>query len=761
MIETSTPSRERLGWAAATLMLVVMLAVLFGPALIGRKAIDGAAMLPHEDTLYGPVPAHGVLPGRGGIDRTPELYDQPWEAQAWRELRAGQLPLWQPYNAFGKPLLASAQALPFNPLKLLLWHGPCGAAQSWFLVMRLACAGLGALVLARMLGLSPFGGALAAMAFTFNGNFIYHFQYSELGATPLLPWLLIVAERFIATPNVRWASAFGLLIGLSGLSGHPEAALFVSGTAVLSAIAGSVQQPDRWSRFGLLTYACCLGAALAMCTILPMFELIHAGDSYLLHQNPLPWQLFTDYSYAKKFKTLASLLLTGTALKAYDYNAYVGVLALALAPLGLRTPSMRRPSFTLIGVALLSMVTCWPGEHLYVLPIVIHGTYTAPLIALGLALLGGAGFDRVLESPRRSAPVVILVLLCLAGARMHFLAEGLVGARLFLLDVVVAGVALGALAFRPHRAAALLLLGSAAVQLAWTAHLMLPLQKPFSYEPPPVIRYLQAQKQIFRVAGGLQALLPDSNVMYRLDSLESYEVFNVKRYVSYMNALEGRVDGSLQEVGLSESAIPSLLDLANVRYVLTADPQPNKGPFAGFPVRLRQGHLDLRENPRAMPRAWVSYRAAFVPDEATAALRLKRDASSWRDRVLLETPGGTPPADWKDAAMPHTSVQVLRRQAQDMVLGATVAHPGWLVLSDLYYPGWQATVDGRPAQILPADVAFRAVFLRPGKHRIEFRYAPASASLGLAITLLALFVGIALLAFRPGGRFLAVGMPAP
>ena len=72
---------------------------------------------------------------------------------------------------------------------------------------------------------------------------------------------------------------------------------------------------------------------------------------------------------------------------------------------------------------------------------------------------------------------------------------------------------------------------------------------------------------------------------------------------------------------------------------------------------------------------------------------------------------------------------------------------GALVFAETHYPGWRARVDGRPAEILRANVAFQAVWLEPGRHAVELRYAPRSLALGLAVsalTALGLLLGPAL-----------------
>ena len=72
---------------------------------------------------------------------------------------------------------------------------------------------------------------------------------------------------------------------------------------------------------------------------------------------------------------------------------------------------------------------------------------------------------------------------------------------------------------------------------------------------------------------------------------------------------------------------------------------------------------------------------------------------------------------------------------------------GLLVLADLFYPGWTAEVDGRPAEILMADGVFRAVALPQGTHRVVFRYQPLSVKIGAALSALAL-LAVAVLAGR-------------
>ena len=94
---------------------------------------------------------------------------------------------------------------------------------------------------------------------------------------------------------------------------------------------------------------------------------------------------------------------------------------------------------------------------------------------------------------------------------------------------------------------------------------------------------------------------------------------------------------------------------------------------------------------------------------------------------------------------PSTATAVIEHYAPHrVVITAASDHPGYLVLTDTWFPGWTAHVDGRESPVERADYAFRAVRLEPGRHEVEFRYDPGSVRLGLALSVLALLAIVAL-----------------
>jgi len=142
-------------------------------------------------------------------------------------------------------------------------------------------------------------------------------------------------------------------------------------------------------------------------------------------------------------------------------------------------------------------------------------------------------------------------------------------------------------------------------------------------------------------------------------------------------------------------------------------------------------------NPEALPRGFWVARARSAPDPVAAtALALKEDA--WRKTAFVE---GLPKED-EGAANPAagiatSSVKLVSDRSESNAWQVVASSRGWLVLRDMYWPGWLATVDGERTRIYPADGAFRAVKVAAGTHNIVFRYRPLLVIVGAVISMAA------------------------
>ena len=136
------------------------------------------------------------------------------------------------------------------------------------------------------------------------------------------------------------------------------------------------------------------------------------------------------------------------------------------------------------------------------------------------------------------------------------------------------------------------------------------------------------------------------------------------------------------------------------------------------------------ENETVLPRAFIIGNVTASGDAlAKEGVSRLRDLNS-RESVLLprDVWGNVPRATFAAAT-------IERYSSNEVLIQATADGHGYLVLTDLFHPGWSATVDGQPTNILPADLSFRAVPLTPGEHRITFRFSPPGWHLGALVSI--------------------------
>ena len=148
--------------------------------------------------------------------------------------------------------------------------------------------------------------------------------------------------------------------------------------------------------------------------------------------------------------------------------------------------------------------------------------------------------------------------------------------------------------------------------------------------------------------------------------------------------------------------------------------------------------LKIYENLDVLPRGFVVHQAEVMPEDDRAIARMRDPAFDPARTVILAD--GEPLVGGGDA-----TVEMVSYAPEEIVVDVATDAPGYLVLTDTFYPGWCATVDGAPAEILRADVAFRAVRLEPGAHRVEFHYRPTAVRWGVWISVAALLLCLAAL----------------
>jgi hypothetical protein len=230
--------------------------------------------------------------------------------------------------------------------------------------------------------------------------------------------------------------------------------------------------------------------------------------------------------------------------------------------------------------------------------------------------------------------------------------------------------------------------------------------------------------------------------VFRLPTIDDYEPQTSQRFAEFTLMLF--TAGPMKTINFFMyrlNVIPlrwPLFDLLATRYIVM-DPA---GSRYNFPLKpsLREiwkdGPLRILENPDALPRAlWVPA-LELVRDPSELLQRLASEQHDPRKAALVEEP----PADGFLGRGGAGSGQVtsFTDRAEEVALDVHADADGFVVLTDQYYPGWQATVNDASVPVLRANYAFRAVRVPAGESRVVFRYRPASVRWGALVSVLSM-----------------------
>jgi len=222
-----------------------------------------------------------------------------------------------------------------------------------------------------------------------------------------------------------------------------------------------------------------------------------------------------------------------------------------------------------------------------------------------------------------------------------------------------------------------------------------------------------------------ESLLPNLNTPLGLPGVGNYDPLTIRLYRDLWDRIAANRDG-LSDAA-TEGETRAALNLLGARYLVSNDDLPLPVIYGSTPRIYR--------NDAALPAALVVFQARVIEDEQERLDVLLGSDFDPRAEVLLSRPPDTPLPQGEAAQGAQSEPSVARTGPGEVVVRVNMAQPGYLVLTDTFYPGWQATVDGQPAEILPADHAFRAVGLGAGEHMVAFSYTPASFRLGAWISL--------------------------
>jgi hypothetical protein len=665
-------------------------------------------------------------------------YYLPNAEYAGSRLARGELPLWNPQPAAGVPFLATLQTGVLYPPTWLhaLWPG----APAFLLLacLHIALAAVSAGGLAMLLGAGAGGGAVSGVAYATSLQVV-----GSVWSPPVLytaawtPAIFLGVEAVLRRPSPRRCAALAGSLGLALLAGWPYGvAIGVLGAGLYSLLRLTVSGV-RERRLPLrptlgLAAALAVGVLLAAPQLLPTFELLErscrALGSLVERQA-----VFVDRPHDPA-------LVFGALLRRGFNDAVPGVVSLLLLPAALKGPATGR-MLALLAVGLFGLLASFPGHvpvYGWLRELPVLGDFRFPfryrqLTALALAVAAGVGTRG------------LAALLAARGRPARWLAPA-------VLAVLLATATLPVLrSVRPFARRA-------------------PTPRPLALELEALGAGIPGGEGRVFWAGRSDRLRasPGWRVLHDMEPLSLARVarmltfFEVGRPLTVTGTASrsGRPSGDTLaapfygRVGLPPSGTRAdVLDLFSVATVVSEDPPPwlsrryrRLSPHGAAPVAFA--------NPAALPRAFRVRAALREPEQPAVALaRIVSPGFDPRRVAYLDdpptalrlAPGTVPPRATGE-------VRIVIDDPEHVALATRGPHPAAVVVTDAWYPGWEASVDGEPAALLRANLAFRAVAVPPGPHRVELHYRPASLRRGLVLSVVGLAAcGLALARGRGTG----------
>jgi hypothetical protein len=666
-----------------------------------------------------------------------------YEAQ---RLFSGQVPLWNPCTFSGHPFLADVQSAIFYPLSLvtLLLSLPQGFslfALELEAIFHFFLASLFTYLLAKRLLRDRRAALVSSLVFTFGG-YLTSYPSQQLAILETDVWLPLILllldiglERPKGHPSGRGfllpITFAGLAFGLALLAGHPQSAMYVFYVSAIYFTFRAYTNRVRWRpaviAFGLFVL---LGFGLAAAQLLPSLEYMRLSVRAQANYN--------EMSGGFPRQDPIQLLLPGSV--SVMSPLYVGILPLFLAVLAPLLNTFAYSLFYLFG----------PGFALF-----RSQERAAFVFSFCLALLAGYGVRLLTHAMSKTVKARFygfyrftsylvwgalgLVFLTFYG----FIDTGQVAGSIFsialersILLVILLTLSLGLLYLRLRRIVReRLLIGLFVVLIVfdlftvnWKNNFQ-ETQPEEQYSPTVLTQILQGDEEVFRVYNEWR--LPGNyGCVYGLEDIWGASPLYVGRYEELVYKLP----------------IERVWQLLNVKYVITWRKAlvPKTEVLYEEPRELDTTYLHRLDE--YWPRAYVAHQVEVIESNNKVLERLgEPEFDLQRVAILSHDP---------DLALPsqvegESSVVIVERQPERMVLEVDMAADGLLVLSEVYYPGWRAYADGEEVPIYQADHVLRAVPLKAGHHRVEMVFDPLWPKVGLAVSgvtllLVVVLIGVAM-----------------
>ncbi|HSX09863.1 MAG TPA: YfhO family protein [Candidatus Saccharimonadales bacterium] len=711
--------------------------------------------------LYSQEYPNGI-PYKNFLITDPVRQQYPWRFLAVSLEKTGQLPLWNPYNFGGTPLLANFQTAAFNPFNSLFFIMPFPIAWSLLIFLQQILAGIFMYLYLSNLKLRSPAKFLGSIVYVFCGAMIAWLEWGTLDQViAWLPLILLSVDKLFMWFSVEkdkqsvknkkeilWSLVFLLSFMCSFFSGHLQLFFYLSLIFLVYVIA-------RWIQFGRMVRSATVFVLLAGCFVvvtsiqwIPTLEFILQSARNADQLNGwqqagwfVPWQNLIQFVAPDFFGNPTTLNYWGI-WNYGEFIGYIGIFPLIMAIFALFYRHDRKTLFfgTFFFLSLIFSLPTIFAQIPYILHIPFLATSQPTRLLFvtdfSLSILSALGLDYYLRSEKKRTILypTLFIFIVFAGLWVFIFA----GSKLLHLDPVSISIAkhnlyLPTILFmliavivantvfikqpRVRTSLIIVLLCISVVDLFRFADKFIPFTaKDYLFPEASSLSYLQNQKGQFRIMETDSEILPPNfSVMYHLQSVDGYDPLYLERYGELMASIGRNKPDIRPPFGFNRIITPTnfqsrLIDLMGVKYVLSLTEIKD----AKLTKVFSEEQTRVYKNTSAFPRAFLvsQVRPAATKQEAIDLL--------FNQKINLHTTAIVEGVSKSLTNLSNGSATITDYQPNSVAVDTKSNGNSFLVLVDTFYPSWHVTVDGKDQVIYQTDYNFRGVEVPKGNHHIIF-----------------------------------------
>lgn len=633
-------------------------------------------------------------------------------------IKQGKLPLWNQYLLNGTPLMADFQSAPFSPSNVFYFLTDTLTAWSLQVMIQHLLAGIFLYLLLRHWKASKFASFVGGVAFAFSGFLMIWSQWSVHSlVTAFIPLELLLEDKFLKSGKIKYGIALSVVIGLQLFSGYPQIVLYALLALGILWVVRIWGEKKWFSRSTALGVFVALGIGLAALQIIPAQELVGLSQRKV-EPIPLEWV----FMYPREIITFLAPDFFGNHATGNYWGpknylgtvGFVGVIPFVLAIVGL--VRVKRPEVKIVWLMILSAVVLafktplslflWEKNIIGLQAGVFYKSLSIFIVAVCVAV--GFGVDSLKE--KRFLWPLIPAYAILGGWTVYTVkiqnqtaVDNLILPLFFLLSTSFFLFFKGKL--KLYFLAVLMIAELFTFGWKFTAFS----QRQLVFPTTPVIDFLQkhAKRETFRISGG-GIIAVNNNMPYKLEFLGGYDAvypYLAAKFIGVLNSNKPTV-AQQDRFGIVNNVDSRLTNLMNMKYLLVKS--TDSFDERRFEKVFTDKSVSVLENKQVLPRQFeVSNWSVVKGEEESLQRLLDPDFDLGKEIILDKDPGN------------------VKRM---------------LFVSDTFYPGWKAYVNGTEVPIYRADYAFRAIPVPQSDYQVEFKYQPDSFYTGIKISGLSLAI---------------------